>query len=124
MVSPPAHDVQAGYMRSMSKPFHFIPRILQNSPSRFGLQPVQRFAHGRPTQFSDWNQIKAQAPPSGFGSGGPRSPRNSSFANSMPWGIQLSTIIFINLLNFSYLEDFFDCYAIFHLHYLHPLHIA
>ncbi|KAI9073823.1 hypothetical protein K1719_044225 [Acacia pycnantha] len=86
MDSSPAHDVQAGYMRSMSKPFHLIPRILQNSPNRFGLQPVQRFAHGRPTQFSDWNQIKSQAPPSGFGSGGPRSPRNSSFANSMTWG--------------------------------------
>uniref|UniRef100_A0A1S3DVJ8 Dual specificity protein kinase YAK1 homolog n=2 Tax=Cicer arietinum TaxID=3827 RepID=A0A1S3DVJ8_CICAR len=58
MGSPPGHDLQAAYMHSMSKPFHLMPHILQNSPSRFGHQPVQRFTHGRPPHGNDWNQIK------------------------------------------------------------------
>lgn len=94
MGSPPAHDFQAGYMRSGSKPFHLMPRIVQNSPSRFGLQqPVQRFGHSRPTRPGDWNQLKVQAPPSNFSSGDPRSPRHNSFANTMTWGKILTTII-------------------------------
>ncbi|KAI4295237.1 hypothetical protein L6164_035304 [Bauhinia variegata] len=83
MGSHPAHDTQGGYNR---KPFHLMPRILQNSPSRFGQQPVQRFSHGRPIRSGEWNQIKVQAPPSGFSSGGSRSPRNNSFNNTMTWG--------------------------------------
>lgn len=86
MGSPPGHDLQAAYMHSMSKPFHLMPHILQNSPSRFGHQPVQRFTHGRPPHGNDWNQIKIQAP-SGFSNVGPRSPRNASFTSSMTWGI-------------------------------------
>ncbi|XP_027345337.1 dual specificity protein kinase YAK1 homolog isoform X2 [Abrus precatorius] len=85
--SLPAHDHQAAY--SMSKPFHLMPHILQNSPSRFGHQSVQRFTHGRPPQGAEWNQIKIQAP-SGFSNVGPRSPRNNSFTNSMTWGRRMN----------------------------------
>ncbi|XP_061336819.1 dual specificity protein kinase YAK1 homolog [Gastrolobium bilobum] len=91
MGSPPAHDLQAAYIPSMSMPFHLMPHVLQNSPSRFGHQSVQRFTHGRPPQAGgDWNQIKVQAPPSGFSSVGPRSPRNNLFTNSMPWGRRMN----------------------------------
>lgn len=86
MCSPPSHDPQTAYIPSMSKPFHLTPHNLQNSPSRFGHQSVQRFTHGRPPQGNDWNQIKIP-PPSGFNSVGPHSPRNASFASSMTWGI-------------------------------------
>ncbi|KAK7262736.1 hypothetical protein RJT34_30316 [Clitoria ternatea] len=84
----PAHDLQTAYVPSMSKPFHFMPHILQNSPSRFGYQSVQRFTHGRPPQGSEWNQIKIQAP--GFSNVGPSSPRNNSFTNSMTWGRRMN----------------------------------
>lgn len=95
MGSPPAHDLQAAYIPSMSKPFHLMPHVLQNSPSRFGHQSVQRYTHGRPPQVNDWNQIKIQTPPSGFSSVGPRSPRNASFTSSMAWGI-----LFVSLFNY------------------------
>lgn len=87
MGSTPVHDIQAGYIPSMSKPFHFMPHISQNSPSRFGHQPVQRFTHGRPPQGGEWNQIKVGPPPSSFSSVGQRSPRNNSLTNSMAWGM-------------------------------------
>ncbi|KAJ6884266.1 hypothetical protein NC652_031307 [Populus alba x Populus x berolinensis] len=81
--SPPsAHDLHAGYGRSMSKPSYFTPHISQNSPSRLGQQPLQRSSHGRPTvRGSEWNHIKVQ-PPSSFNSGGQRSPGSSSLNNS------------------------------------------
>lgn len=103
MGSSPTHDPQAAYIPSISKPFHLMPHVLQNSPSRFGHQSVQRFTHGRPPQGSDWNQIKIQAP-SGFSNVGPRSPRNASFTGSMTWGTYYLPSIhplcfpFINLL--------------------------
>ncbi|TXG48787.1 hypothetical protein EZV62_024662 [Acer yangbiense] len=86
--SPPsAHDPQAGFTRFMSKPSHLMPHNSQNSPSRLGQPPAQRFNYMRPTapQGSEWNQNKFQ-PPSSFNSGGPRSPGSSSFNNGMPWG--------------------------------------
>lgn len=107
MGSPPTHDLQAGYMRSMSKPFHLMPRILQNSPSRFGLQPVQRFSHGRPTRVGEWNQSKVQPPPSSFSSGDPRSPRSNSFANTMTWGIlSIPSILYISLILWTFIFYF------------------
>lgn len=90
MGSLPMHDFQAIYVFSMSKHFHFMPHILQNSPSRFGYQSVQRFTHGRPPHGAEWNQIKIQAPSSGFSSVDPRSPRNNSFTNSMTWGRRMN----------------------------------
>ncbi|RDY02341.1 hypothetical protein CR513_14211, partial [Mucuna pruriens] len=90
MGSLPTHDLQAAYVPSMSKHFHLMPHVLQNSPSRFGHQSVQRFTHGRPPQGAEWNQFKIQAPSSGFSSGGPRSPRNNSFTNSMTWGRRMN----------------------------------
>ncbi|KAL1332137.1 hypothetical protein HN51_061000 [Arachis hypogaea] len=83
--SPMHHDLQY-----MSKPFHYIPHVLQNSPSRFGHQPTQRFPHGRPPQSGDWNQLKVAPPPPSFGSVGQRSPRNSSFSNNMTWGRRMN----------------------------------
>ncbi|KAL5767606.1 hypothetical protein ACOSP7_014202 [Xanthoceras sorbifolium] len=86
--SPPsAHDPQAGFTRFMSKPSHLMPHNSQNSPSRLGQPPVQRFNYMRSTapQGSDWNHNKFQ-PPSSFNSGGPRSPGSSSLNNGMPWG--------------------------------------
>ncbi|KAK2658548.1 hypothetical protein Ddye_005081 [Dipteronia dyeriana] len=86
--SPPsAHDPQAGFTRFMSKPSHLMPHNSQNSPSRLGQPPAQRFNYTRPTapQGSEWNQNKFQ-PPSSFNSGGPRSPGSSSFNNGVPWG--------------------------------------
>uniref|UniRef100_A0A6N2N1B8 Uncharacterized protein n=1 Tax=Salix viminalis TaxID=40686 RepID=A0A6N2N1B8_SALVM len=86
--SPPsAHELHVGYGRSMSKPSYFTPHISQNSPSRLGQQPLQRFSHGRPTaRGSEWNHIKVQPPSSSLNSGGQRSPGSSSLNNSMPWG--------------------------------------
>lgn len=86
--SPPsAHELHAGYGRSMSKPSHFIPHISQNSPSRLGQQSFQRFNHGRPVvRGTEWNHVKVQPPPPNFNSGGPHSLGNSSFNNSMTWG--------------------------------------
>ncbi|KAF9670376.1 hypothetical protein SADUNF_Sadunf13G0061900 [Salix dunnii] len=86
--SPPsAHELHGGYGRSMSKPSYFMPQNPQNSPSRLGQQPLQRFSHGRPTvRGSEWNHIKVQPPSSSFNSGGQRSPGSSSLNNSMPWG--------------------------------------
>ncbi|KAJ6756906.1 hypothetical protein OIU74_026206 [Salix koriyanagi] len=86
--SPPsAHELHVGYGRSMSKPSYFTPHISQNSPSRLGQQPLQRFSHGRPTaRGSEWNHTKVQPPSSSLNSGGQRSPGSSSLNNSMPWG--------------------------------------
>lgn len=87
--SPPStHDPHSGYGRSMSKPSHFMPHISQNSPSRLGQQPVQRFSYVRPTnvRVGEWNHMKVQPPPASFNSGGPRSPGNSSLSNGMSWG--------------------------------------
>ncbi|XP_015577762.2 dual specificity protein kinase YAK1 homolog isoform X1 [Ricinus communis] len=86
--SPPsAHDLHAGYGRSMSKPSHFMPHISQNSPSRLGQQSLPRCNHGRPAvRGSEWNHIKVQPPQPNFSSGGPHSPGNSSINNGMPWG--------------------------------------
>jgi hypothetical protein len=109
MGSPPTHDFQAAYIHSMSKPFHLMPHISQNSPSRFGHQSVQRYAHGRPPQGSDWNQIKIQAP-SGFSNVGPRSPRNASFTGNMSWGIYYLPHCFIHPLCFLF---FLFCYFVF-----------
>ncbi|KAK9272613.1 hypothetical protein L1049_002988 [Liquidambar formosana] len=86
--SPPsAHDPHAGYPRFMSKPSYFMPHFSQNSPSRLGQQPVQRFNHGSSTAIrgSEWNNIKVQ-PPSSFNSAGPHSPGSSSFGNGSSWG--------------------------------------
>ncbi|XP_021281683.1 dual specificity protein kinase YAK1 isoform X3 [Herrania umbratica] len=91
--SPPsANDPHAGYPRFISKHSHFMPHMTQNSPSRLGQQPVQRFNHGRSTvaRGSEWNHMKVQLPPSSFSSGGQRSPGNSSFSNGMPWGRRTS----------------------------------
>lgn len=97
--SPPsAQDPHgAGLTRFTSKTSHLLPHMMQNSPSRLGQQPVQqRFNHnhgrsggavapgGRGSH--EWNHISIQLPPSGFNSAGPRSPVNSSFNNSIPWG--------------------------------------
>lgn len=62
---------------------HFTPHVSQNSPSRLGQQPTQRFTHGRRNagRGSDWNHIKAQLPPSNS-----KSPRSSSFTDGVPWG--------------------------------------
>ncbi|XP_041014070.1 dual specificity protein kinase YAK1 homolog [Juglans microcarpa x Juglans regia] len=87
--SPPsAHDPLHGYVRPMSNPSHFVPNISQNSPSRLGQQPVQRFNYGRPpsSRVGDSNHVVVQPPFSSFNSGGMRSPGNSSFSNGMPWG--------------------------------------
>ncbi|KAF2288078.1 hypothetical protein GH714_004285 [Hevea brasiliensis] len=86
--SPPsAHDMHAGYGRSVSKHSHFMPHTSQNSPSRLGQQSLPRFNHGRPAvRGGEWNQIKVQPPQSSFNSGGPLSPGNSSLNNGMPWG--------------------------------------
>jgi dual specificity protein kinase YAK1 len=88
--SPPsAHDTHPGYVRPISKPAHFMPHISQNSPSRLGHQPVQRFNYGRPNnvRVGEWNHTKVQPPTSSFSSGGPLSPGSSSFSNGMTWGI-------------------------------------
>lgn len=87
MGSPPsAHDMHAGYGRSMSKPSHFMPHVSQNSPSRLGQQSLPCFNHGRSAfRGSEWNHIKVQPPESSF-SGGPLSPGNSSLNNGVPWG--------------------------------------
>ncbi|PSS11869.1 Serine/threonine-protein kinase yakA [Actinidia chinensis var. chinensis] len=86
--SPPSgHDLPGAYPRPMTKPSHFVPHFPQNSPSRLGQQPVQRFNHGRSTAVrgTDWNHSNVQPPPSSFSSGGPHSPGNSLFGNG-PWG--------------------------------------
>lgn len=106
--SPPAsHEPQAGHSRFMSKPSHFMPHISQNSPSRLGQPPVQRYNLMRTTapQGGEWSQFKIQPPPLGFNSGGPRSPGNSSFNNGMPWGIflRLDTIKSLNLSAFTFI---------------------
>ncbi|KAE9614509.1 hypothetical protein Lal_00012119 [Lupinus albus] len=96
MNSPPTHDIQAAYnIPSMSKPLHLMPpHISQNSPSRFRQQSVERFTHGRPRHGGgDWNQIKVQAPSSGFSSVGQHSPRNNSFTNSMTWGRRMNPAV-------------------------------
>uniref|UniRef100_A0A2P2JKC4 Uncharacterized protein LOC8284284 isoform X2 n=2 Tax=Rhizophora mucronata TaxID=61149 RepID=A0A2P2JKC4_RHIMU len=86
--SPPsAHDLHAGYGRSMSKSSHLMSHISQNSPSRLGQQPLHRFSYARPSgRGNEWNHIKVQPPSSSYNSGDPRSPRNSSFNNGIPWG--------------------------------------
>lgn len=92
--SPPSsHDLHSGFSRFMSKPPHFVPHFSQNSPSRLGQQPVQRYNHGSPpvNRGGEWNNIKVHPPPSGFNSGGPRSPGNSSFSNGgSSWGRRAS----------------------------------
>jgi hypothetical protein len=107
MGSPPTHE--AAYIHSMSKPFHLMPHISQNSPSRFGHQSVQRYTHGRPPQGSDWNQIKIQAP-SGFSNMGPRSPRNASFTGNMSWGIYYLPHCFIHPLCFLFFFILLLCF--------------
>lgn len=87
--SPPsAHDPLHGYVCPMSNPSNFVPNISQNSPSRLGQQPVQRFSFGRPPSIrvGDSNHVMVQPPFSSFNSGGMRSPGNSSFSSGMPWG--------------------------------------
>ncbi|XP_010528678.1 PREDICTED: serine/threonine-protein kinase ppk15 [Tarenaya hassleriana] len=85
--SNPTHDP-----RARLAPFipmsHYGSHVPQNSPSRLGQQTAPRFNHGRPNgvRGSDWNHMKAQLPPSSSSSGGPRSPRSSSFTNGIPWG--------------------------------------
>uniref|UniRef100_A0A6N2L6C7 Protein kinase domain-containing protein n=1 Tax=Salix viminalis TaxID=40686 RepID=A0A6N2L6C7_SALVM len=82
---PSSHDFHAAMF--MSKPSNFTPHVSQNSPSRLGQQPHQRFSHGRPVvRGSEWNPIKVPPPSSSFSSGGQRSPGSSSLNNSMPWG--------------------------------------
>ncbi|KAH1205797.1 Dual specificity protein kinase YAK1 [Glycine max] len=112
MGSLPTHDLQTTYVPSMSKHFHLMPHILQNSPSRFGHQSVQRFTHGRPPQGAEWNQIKIQATSSGFSSVGPRSPRNNSFTNSMTWvnsiKFYISFVICLFLTKFTFDIVIFD----------------
>ncbi|KAJ7982593.1 Kinase family protein [Quillaja saponaria] len=78
------------HVHSMSKPSHYMPHISSNSPSRLGQQPVQRFNHGRPIRGGEWNHSMVQASPSSFNNGGPRSPGNNSFSNSMPWGRRIN----------------------------------
>lgn len=83
----PSLDLHGGYAQHMSKPPHFMPHFPQNSPSRLGQQPVQRFNHGGSTAVrgTEWNHLNIQVPPSSFNSGGPRSPGN----NGMSWGTSL-----------------------------------
>ena len=86
--SPPSgHDLPSAYPRPMTKPLHFVPHFPQNSPSRLGQQPVQRFNPGRSTAVrgTDWNHSKVQPPPSSSSSGVPHSPGNSLFSNGR-WG--------------------------------------
>ncbi|CAK9165992.1 unnamed protein product [Ilex paraguariensis] len=81
---PLALGLLGGYGQPMTKPSNFMPQFVQNSPSRFGQQPVQRFNHGRSTAVrgSEWNHVKVQASLSSFNSGGPRSPGS----HSTSWG--------------------------------------
>ncbi|KAJ7949927.1 Kinase family protein [Quillaja saponaria] len=85
-----AHDMQGGYVHSMTKPSHYMMHISQNSPSRLGQHSVQRFNHGRPIRGGEWNHSMVHAHPSSFNSGGPRSPGNHSFSNSVPWGRRIN----------------------------------
>lgn len=89
MGSPPsAHDPHSGYSRFMSKPSHLMTHSSQNSPSRLGQPPIQRYNYMRPnaSQGSEWN-IKVPPPASSFTSGGQHSPGTGSLNNVMPWGI-------------------------------------
>ncbi|XVE62364.1 hypothetical protein DITRI_Ditri06bG0112400 [Diplodiscus trichospermus] len=79
-----ANDSHIGYPRFMPKQSHFMPHMIQNSPSCLGQQTIQRFNQAR-TRGSEWNHMKVQLPPS-LNSGGPHSPGNSSFSNGAPWG--------------------------------------
>ncbi|CAH8277152.1 unnamed protein product [Arabidopsis lyrata] len=86
--SPPSNDPHARFGQHIPGS-QFIPHVSQNSPSRLGQQPPQRFNHGRPNpgRSMDRNHINAQLPPSNTNSGGQqRSPRSSSYANGVPWG--------------------------------------
>ncbi|XP_038725253.1 dual specificity protein kinase YAK1 homolog isoform X3 [Tripterygium wilfordii] len=82
------HNHDTGYGHSMSKHTQFMPHISQNSPSRFGQQPVQRFNQGRHSAVrgTEWNHMKVQLPPSSFHSGGQHSPGSNSFNNGISWG--------------------------------------
>ncbi|KAB1205274.1 Serine/threonine-protein kinase ppk15 [Morella rubra] len=87
--SPPSgHDPHPGYIPPMSKASHYVSHISQNSPSRLGQQPVQRFNYGRPpnSRAGEWNHMKVPPSFSNFNSGGPRSPGNSTYNNGMSWG--------------------------------------
>lgn len=86
--SPPSNDPHARFGQHMPGS-QFTPHVSQNSPSRLGQQPPQRFNHGRPNagRGVDRNHINAQLPPSNTNSGGQqRSPRSSSYTNGVPWG--------------------------------------
>ncbi|KAL1201056.1 putative dual specificity protein kinase YAK1 [Cardamine amara subsp. amara] len=87
--SPPSNDPHARFGQHMPGS-QFTPHVSQNSPSRLGQQPPQRFNHGRPNagRAMDRNHINAQLPPSNTNSGGQqRSPRSSSsYTNGVPWG--------------------------------------
>ncbi|XP_038699889.1 dual specificity protein kinase YAK1 homolog isoform X2 [Tripterygium wilfordii] len=68
---PSGHDQHAGYGRSMYKNSHFIPHVSQNSPSRFGQQPVQRLNQGnhssvRGTELNHMKGIGLIIPPQVF----------------------------------------------------------
>lgn len=81
----------------------FTPHVSQNSPSRLGQQPPQRFNHGRPNagRAMDRNHISAQLPPSNTSSGGQqRSPRSSSYTNGVPWGIHSFSHLNFSLQHF------------------------
>lgn len=87
----PSDEAHAGYSRLTSKPSHLMPHTSQSSPSRLG-QQHQRFNHGRPVntvRSNDWNHMKIQQNPSSHNSGavGSHTAGNSSFSNSMSWGI-------------------------------------
>ncbi|KAF8380839.1 hypothetical protein HHK36_028334 [Tetracentron sinense] len=88
--SPPSGhgNMHAGYTRPISNPSYLIPHFSQNSPSRLGLQPVQRSTHWQSTFVGggEWNHPNVQPPLPNCNTGGPRSPSNNKFTNSMPWG--------------------------------------
>lgn len=78
----------SSYSRHMSKSSNLMPHFSQNSPSRLGQQSSVRVNHGRSTSVrstNEWNHI-VQPAFSNHISGGPHSPRGSSFSQVSSWG--------------------------------------
>ncbi|XP_077244716.1 dual specificity protein kinase YAK1 homolog isoform X2 [Tasmannia lanceolata] len=85
--SPPSiHDMHIGHSRLMPKASHYMPHFSQNSPTRFGQQPIQQFNQVHPTFApGERNHPKGQ-PTLSCNSAGPRSTGQNIFANGTPWG--------------------------------------
>ncbi|XP_058085414.1 dual specificity protein kinase YAK1 homolog isoform X3 [Magnolia sinica] len=74
--SPPSvHDKHAGYGHPMSKPSYHMLHFSQNSPSRFGQQPLHRFNHVQSTfSHGERNHPKFQSTPPSYNAAVPHSP--------------------------------------------------